>query len=106
LISINGKSYSGNNIVVNNGKVVIDGKNVTPDTKEININVDGNIESIEVDSCNKFIVNGNVTKLSSISGDIKCKDVHGGVNTISGDVECGKVGGNVSTISGDIENKK
>ena len=53
-ISINGVNYSGNNIIISNGKVVINGKDVTPDSKEINIKVEGNIDKLVVDSCIKL----------------------------------------------------
>ncbi len=49
-IIINGNTYSGNSIVVTNGKVIINGKDVTPDGKEvvvlyevINIDDKGNV---------------------------------------------------------------
>lgn len=89
-ITINGKTYYGNNIVVRNGKVIIDGTDSTPESdKIINITVDGDLEKIECDSCTKIDIKGNVSK---------------GVKTLSGDVEVqGMVDGDVSTQSGDVE---
>jgi len=102
-ITINGNSYSGDSIVVTNGKVVIDGKDVTPDSKEINISVDGNIDELKVDACDKVLVTGSVKNISTISGDVGVTgDVGGSIQTISGDVECGCVEDSVSTISGDV----
>ena len=49
-VTINGKTYTGNNIIVSNGKIMVDGKNVTSDDKVINITVNGNIDSLKVDS--------------------------------------------------------
>ena len=105
-IIINGNTYSGNSIVVTNGKVIINGKDVTPDGKELNISVEGSIEELKVDTCNKVSVTGSVKSISTKSGDIEVTgDVDGSVQTMSGDVDCGHVQGSVSTMSGDIKHK-
>lgn len=69
-VTINGKTYSGNNIVVSNNKVIIDGKDITPDSKQININVEGNITDLKVDCCDKISIKGNVGSTTSFSGDL------------------------------------
>lgn len=104
-VVINGNTYSGNNIVVKNGKVLIDGNDVTPETKEINISVEGNIESLKVDSCNTVNVTGSVTNVSTVSAKVKVTgDVAGGIQTVSGNVDCGDVGGSINSVSGNIRN--
>ncbi len=106
-VTINGKTYSGNNIVVSNNKVIVDGKDITPDSKQININVEGNITDLKVDCCDKISIKGNVGSANSSSGDISIDgNVSGGVQTMSGDIKCGNIGGSVSTMSGDIKNVK
>jgi hypothetical protein len=106
-ISINGNTYSGNSIVVTKGKVIINGKDVTPESKEINITIEGNIDELKVDACNKVSVNGNVGNLKTQSGDVDITgDVTGGIQTMSGDVDCGSVGGSISTMSGDIKHRR
>lgn len=106
-IIIQNNTYSGNSIVITNGTIFIDGKDVTPDSKEINISVVGDIEELKVDACNKVSVEGNVKSISTQSGDIEVSgDVHGSISTMSGDVDCNKVSGSVSTISGDIKHKR
>jgi len=102
-ININGKSFVGRNIVMSGNKIIIDGVDVTPDSKNIEITVNGNLDSLKVDMCDKITVNGNVNELSTTSGDVDCKDVTGDVKTLSGDIECGNVGGSVQTTSGDIK---
>lgn len=106
-ISINGTKYQGNNIVVSNGKVIIDGKDFTPDTKQINISVEGNIEELNVDTCDKVTVTGNVKHIFTTSGDV---DVNGnvamGIQTVSGDVDCGDVSGSISTVSGSVKHRR
>jgi len=104
MININGKSYSGNNVTIKNNKIYIDGVNQTPvNDKVINITVDGNISKLDVDECEQIIVHGDCSKVSTMSGDVKCGNVTGNVKTMSGDVECGNVGGDVETMSGDID---
>ncbi len=122
-ITINGNSYSGRNVTINNGRVIIDGKDVSPDAKEITISVVGDIDALTVDYCNKISVQGNVREAKSTSGDIDIAGsvagnvkttsgdveiaglVGGDVSSTSGDVKCGNITGKVSTVSGDIKNK-
>ena len=107
MIIINGNNYSGNNVIISNGKVIIDGKDVTPDSKNIEIKVDGNIEQLSVDACNKVEITGNVSNVKTKSGDVDISgDVSGSIQTMSGDVDCGNVGGSISTMSGDVKNKR
>ena len=102
-VTINGKTYIGNNIIVSNGKIMIDEKNVTSDDKVINITVNGNIDSLKVDTCNKLELIGNVTNINTVSGDVDINgDVNGSIQTVSGDVKCKNVGGSINTLSGDI----
>ena len=106
-ITINGNTYSGNSIVVTNGKVVINGKDVTPDSKEINISVEGNIEELKVDACNKVEITGDVSNVKTQSGDVEISgNVTGSIQTMSGDVDCGNVGGSISTMSGDVKHRR
>ena len=101
-IIINGNRYNGDNITVRNNKVIIDGKDMTPDSKEINITVEGNVEDLDIDYCNNIEINGNVNNLRSGSGDVTCNDVQNGVQTGSGDVDCTNINGYVQTGSGDV----
>lgn len=103
MVNINGKSYSGRSVIISNGKVVIDGVDVTPDAKHIDIIVEGDIDKLDVDLCDKLMVKGNVNTLTSTSADVECGDVTGSVKTVSGDIECGNVGGDVTTTSGDVK---
>ena len=107
-VEINGVSYSGRNIQVTNGRVIIDGKEQSGAalSQPITINVAGNCGGIECGS-------GNITIKGSVGGDIRagsadvcCGDVAGNVLTGSGDVECGDVRGNIQTGSGDVNSEK
>lgn len=106
-IKINSNTYSGNNIVVRNGKVIVDGKDVTPDSKEVNIVITGNVEQLNVDTCNRIDIIGDVNNVSTQSGDVKIKGkISGSISTMSGDIDCKDVGGSISTMSGNIKHKK
>jgi len=107
MMRINNMSYSGNNIVISKGKVIIDGVDVTPDSKKINIVVDGNIDKLNVDTCDTLQITGDVDTVSTMSGDVDITgNVTGSVKTMSGDVKCENIGGGVSTMSGDIKYRK
>lgn len=100
-VNIDGKSFSGRSIVIENGKVTVDG--VTQDgslTGDINVTVDGDVEKLEL--AYGKVECKNVGSVATQSGDVECHDVSGSVSTMSGDVDCGRVGGSVSTMSGDI----
>lgn len=106
-ISINGTTYNGNSVTIINGKVIVDGKDMTPDAKNIDIRVVGDISKLSVDICDSLTVTGNVNDLNTVSGDVSIGgDVSQNVKTVSGDVKCGNIGGKVTTVSGDIKNKK
>lgn len=103
-VIINGKSYIGSTVKVSGNKITINGTDVTPDTKIVNITIEGDVDEVSADYCEKIVVNGNVKTLQTTSGDIECKDVQGDIKTTSGDVECGgNVGGSIQTVSGDVK---
>ena len=106
-ITINGVTISnkGNNISIINGRIMVDGINVTPENqKEIKIEVIGDLNSLSCDMCQELVVRGDVRDLTSISGDVEVKgEVRGNVETTSGDVTCGNIGGHVETTSGDVD---
>lgn len=107
-VSINGVTISGvGNIVISNGRVTIGGKDVTPEGKSIEIVVNGNIERLEVDSCSKVSVTGDIQNVKTQSGDVDVSGtVSGNIQTMSGDVDCSNVGGSISTMSGDVKYRK
>ncbi|MET3505433.1 hypothetical protein [Halalkalibacter oceani] len=106
-VNINGVTYQGNSIVVNNGRVIIDGKEAVPTKqKEINIQIQGDVKMLSIDSCNSLMVNGDAGSVKTTSGDVEIGgNVNGSVSTVSGDVECGDIRGSVSTVSGDIDSR-
>ena len=100
---INGKSYQGKNITIVNDIVTVDGIRVDIEDKPLlHIIVEGDLQSLSVDACEKVDVKGNVSGyLKSVSGDIKCDNATD-VSTISGDIEIFNLANNAKSVSGDI----
>ncbi len=109
-IIINGNqiiSNGNNNIIVSGNKIFIDGNDVTPDAKEINIEVNGNIERLEVDNCNNIKVIGECKSVKSHNASIDIEgNVDGDVTTHNGNIDCQNVSGSVSTKNGNIKHRK
>ena len=109
-LTVNGTSYnfSGNNMVISNGKVMVNGKDITDlndiDQKEITIVIESDIDYLKVDHCHSIVANAYVEAIETISGSVHCaKDVCGSITTMSGSVRCkGEINGSVSTMSGNI----
>ena len=92
-----------NSVTITNGKVIIDGKSVDCDEREISIVVEGNLEKLNADVCSTVTVKGSTGSIKTMSGDVEIGgDVKGSVKTMSGDVEASKIEGSVSSMSGDI----
>jgi hypothetical protein len=110
VITINGVSFRGNSVSINNGKVIIDGveqPTKPTDDKKISITVQGNIDSLHIDECESFIQTGSVKELSTVSGNVKVTGDVGKVSTTSGSVEAGgNINGSVSTMSGSVDAKE
>jgi hypothetical protein len=103
MIKINGETYNGNSIIVENNNIIIDGKKVTPKEKNITITVEGNINKINADVVDEINIHGDCKSVKTMSGDVTINGyVDGNVQTMSGDVEAETINGNVSTMSVDI----
>ncbi len=101
VIQTNAKSIS-----VVNGKVYIDGGEVEIDEnqKQISIEVQGDIETIQADVVEEIKVAGCVKNdINTHSGYVKCGNVGGSVTTKSGAIDiAGSVESSASTQSGSI----
>ena len=106
MIIINNKSYSGSNVTIRENKVIVDGVDQTPNDKVITISIDGDVNQLNIDHCEKLNIVGNVGYVRSGSGDINCTNITGGAQTGSGDVECETINGNVQTGSGNVKSDK
>ena len=105
-ITINGTTYYGDNVVVNgNNQIIIDGKSITCDDKEISIHVEGDVNSVQ--STNAPIsINGNVKQdVKTTNGGATCIDIFGNVTTINGDLTCHTLKGNFISRNGDLKDR-
>lgn len=106
MIRINNNDYAGRSISISGNKIIVDGKDISGDhrdSKVITINVTGDLDSLDVDYCDKIEINGNVSKARTGSGDINCSNITNGAQTGSGDIECESINGDVQTGSGDVK---
>ena len=99
--------FSGHSVQINNNVLIVDGKRIdlnkeTTD-KEIYITFEGNVDKIEVDSCNSIQVKGVSGSIQTTNGDVHCENVGGSVSTVNGDVRAHEIKGSVSTVNGDVE---
>jgi cytoskeletal protein CcmA (bactofilin family) len=106
-IIVNDKQYAGGrNVRVVNNKVYVNDKLVnSDDEKTINITINGNIESLQVDVCENVFVTGDVGEVETTNGSVKIeKNVAGNVKTTNGNVKVGgSIGGKCSTVNGSIK---
>ena len=103
---VNGRSYSGRNIQISNGKVIIDGVTVADSSNSTigDITIEGNVESLDIDMAQKVIVKGSVKSLEVSQGDVHVEgSVEGSIESSMGDISVkGDVKGNCRTSMGDI----
>lgn len=102
-ITVNGTtiSCSGSNIVISNGKVIVDGNVIQTNIgSNAQVNIDGDVEKIECDGSVKVhgssgnidcggscTVDGNVNGSINCGGSAHCRDVSGDINA-GGSVRC------------------
>lgn len=92
-VSINGQTFSGDNIRVEGNKVYVDGVEVirSPDiAKAVEIRITGSAMNVFTDK----VVNCDDVKGDVHAGVVNCGDVEGNVH--GGVVNCGDVGGRVN----------
>lgn len=90
-ITINGKTYVGNNISVVNDRVIIDGKPVEDPGKGIvSIKIEGDLASLHSDLA--VTVNGNVQGDVEAGNSVTCGNVKGNVKA-GNSVNCGDISG-------------
>lgn len=103
-VIINGKNYRGSTIIIDGDNIVIDGDIQESGVYgEVNIVVEGNVETIE-NSAGDIKAN-NVTSVSTQNGDITCNDVAGSVSTMNGNISAKAIKGNASSMNGNIYTK-
>lgn len=118
-ITVNGRTFKGNTVSIVGGDIIVDGKKVdSPEEKEINVTITGNVKELYLDG-GTITMHGNVGDLSVahaktiINGDIKnnvriqhgnmeCDNIYSDVETNHGNVRAVTIHGSVSTKMGNI----
>lgn len=101
-VTINGVEYTGRNVSIVNGRVIVDGKEQDQALQHpISVAVMGNVTNIDLAS-GKVEISGSAGAVTTASGDVHCGNVAGNVETMSGDVHCSAIGNNASSMSGNI----
>jgi len=109
-ININGESFqvTGNNVIVKNNKVIVNGKTIKEGLKGIvKVEFKGDIANLD---CNTAIINGNVGDIDcstltingDVDGDVDCSTIRCG--NVQGDVDgtnivCGNISGDVDAVN-------
>ena len=92
-VTMNGKTFVGNNIQIINGVLSIDGVQVESGLGgEVRLVLDGNIGSVK--SSGSVTVNGNVNGNVDAGNSVHCGDVGGDVEA-GNSVSCKKITGSV-----------
>ena len=103
-IQINGETFSGGNVSIINGEIIIDGNKVnSSDSKTINIVVQGNCGDIVSDNGN-ITIEQSAANVESKNGTINIKgSVGNNVENKNGNIKIqGDVQGNCTTKNGNI----
>jgi hypothetical protein len=93
-VTVNGKTYVGNNIQIRNGEVRIDGKLQGDKVSGVvELKVTGEIGSLDTDA--SVNMNGTIRGNVSAGGSVNADNIGGSVSA-GGSVNCDDVGGRVS----------
>lgn len=100
-VIIDGREFTGTSFNINGNKVIVDGKQVDGELiGDVNIQVFGSVESIN-NTSGTVTVNGDSGNIKTISGSVFVSGKSLDINTVSGDVTT-KPCVNVKTVSGTI----
>ena len=107
-IIIGNCNVQGNNISIQNGIVMVDGRRVELPGSDKIINIQAeNLESLRVDVCNEVKIKGNSGSVNVSHGKVLIEGcVKGDVRVSQGDVDCGNIEGDVSVSMGNIKTRK
>ncbi|MDR2072327.1 MAG: hypothetical protein LBP60_02700 [Spirochaetaceae bacterium] len=107
-IIIGNNNFAGQNIIIQNGEVIIDGRKVDLPKNENIINIVAeSLESLRVDSCNGITVKGDAGGIKISQGRLSVDgNVKGDVHITQGNVHCGNIEGDISVAMGNIRTRR
>lgn len=106
VIKVNETTYqSGKNLSIRNGRIFVDGKDVTPIAEKFEITVSGDVEKIDFDYVKAINVTGNVGTVNAGMGDVNVSgNIGADAHTGHGDIEVkGDIIGNAKTSMGNVK---
>lgn len=90
-VTINGKTYVGNNISINGNRVIIDGNVQIEDNKKPEITILCNVEKIICEE--SIVIKGNITGDVEAGTSISCGNINGNA-TAGSSINCDDIKGN------------
>lgn len=100
-VTIDGKTFKGSKVQINNNKVIVDG--VVQEGElvgDINVVVHGDVETLE--NTNGKVEAINIGKVTTTNGNVICDKINGDVKTTNGNIHANAISGSVNTVNGDI----
>ena len=96
------------NMTISNGKIIVDGMPIEEwknrnEILVVNITINGDIESLEADSCDTISINGNANNVISKNGDVSVSgNIEGNAESKNGNITANTIQGNAETKNGNI----
>lgn len=106
-VVISGQRYTGRDISIVGGKVIIDGvehPNGIATDQPISVHIDGPVERVTTAN-GEVTVEGDAGYVETTNGNVKARRVSGSVKTVNGNVSADTIGGGVKTVNGNITRK-
>ncbi len=90
-VTINGKNFSGNNLTIINGKVILDNVEIhSQSPNNLTIKIEGDLANLNSDA--PVVVEGNVHGYVTVDGPVTCGDIGGNVR-VEGPLTCENING-------------
>ena len=96
------------NMTINNGTIIVDGMSIEEwnnrnEILVVNININGDIESLEADSCDTISISGNAINVNTKNGNVIVSgNVEGNAESKNGNITANTIKGDVETKNGNI----
>lgn len=96
------------NMTIQDGRTIIDGIpieewNNRNEILVVNITINGDIDSLDVDSCDTITINGNAANVNTKNGNVRVSgNIEGNAESKNGNITANTIKGNAETKNGNI----
>src|SRR5690606_37102809 len=98
---IDGKTFIGRNIQINNGKVIVDGDTQNGElVGDVNVVVNGDVDILN--NTNGKVEANNIGQVTTTNGDVICDKINVDVRTIKCNIKSKAISGRLISVNGDI----